>query len=202
MGVVWIVRSTLHQANRGDSPRGIDPDTQTLLSELLNKQRTVISVSRTDFDIRSALDLGDEFGFQPVIYGGDEVYRIVDEFKERGGKLVYTALATSTASLRGQEGTELRWNVPGKLAEEEIEFCLAGDALLDQARFAVRFGLDPKSAFASITSRPAEMIGQADRIGTISVGKDADLVGLSGHPLKPTSGVQWTMVGGKTYGSE
>ena len=199
MGVVWIVRNALHQIGNGGSLVGLDPNTSAVLADLLGGKRSAISVSRTDFDIRSALDLGDEFGFRPVIYGGDEVYRILDEFKERDGKLVFNALTASTGTLSGSEGTELRWNVPGKLHEADIEFCLAGRELLEQARFAVRFGLDSKIALQAITSRPAEFIGQAERIGTISVGKDADLVALNGDPLKPTSGVQWTMVNGKIY---
>ncbi len=199
MGVVWIIRNTLHQVSNGKSLSSLDPNTNRVLGELLSGKQSAISVSRTDFDIRSALDLGDEFGFKPVIYGGDEVYRILDEFQERKGKLVFTALTASTGALFGSEGTELRWNVPGKLDEADIEFCLAGRNLLEQARFAVRFGLDRKLALQAITALPAEFIGQAERVGTISVGKDADLVGLSGDPLETTSGIQWTMVRGKIY---
>ncbi|MGB7327493.1 MAG: hypothetical protein WBD31_21635, partial [Rubripirellula sp.] len=119
MGVVWIVRNSLHQTRSGKQLLGLDPNTTGVLNELLDGTRAAISVSRTDFDIRSALDLGDEFGFKPVVYGGDEIYRIFEEFKDREGKLVYTALTASTAALRGpEERTDLRWNVPGKLAEE------------------------------------------------------------------------------------
>ncbi|MEZ6135202.1 MAG: amidohydrolase family protein [Pirellulaceae bacterium] len=199
MGVVWIVRATLHKIAQGKALDQLDPNTGKLLEELLAGQRQVISVSRAEFDIRAALDLGKDFGFQPVIYGGDEVYRILDEFKERQGRVVYTALTATTGALRGREGTELRWNIPGKLSQAEVDFCLAGDELLDQARFATRFGLAPQQALAAITLQPAKFIGQADRIGSITVGKDADLLGLSGAPLRPTSGVEWTMVNGKTY---
>ncbi len=202
MGVVWIVRSTLHRLKNGEPISELDPSAAPLLSNMLAGKVPVASVSRTDFDIRASLDLGDEFGFDPIIYGGDEVYRILDEFKERGGRIVYTALATSTSSLRGSEGTALRWNVPGKLLESGTEFCLAGNALLDQARFAVRFGLEPQVALEAITIRPAKMIGQADHIGSLTEGKHADLVGLSGDPLKPTSAVTWTMVNGTIYGND
>ncbi len=201
MGVVWIVRSTVHRLRQGTPLESLDAGAAAIMQEALAGERPVISVSRTDFDIRSALDLGDEFGFKPVIYGGDEVYRIVDELKQRQAELVYTALGNATVSLRGQEGTELRWNVPGQLAEADIPFCLAGSSLLDQARFAVRFGLEPQQALAAITRRPAEVIGQAERIGTITVGKDADLAALTGDPLRPTSAVIWTMVSGKIHGN-
>lgn len=203
MGVVWIVRSTLHRVANGKLTDAADPKTPVILSEILAGERQVISVSRTDYDIRSALDLGDEFGFKPTIYGGDEAYRIIDELKERKPKIVYTAITTSSSprGLRGDERTELRWNVLGQLADAEIEFCLAGDDLLEKARFAIRYGLSADTALRSITLGPAEMLGLQDKIGSITVGKDADLVALTGSPEKTTSRVAWTMVDGKVYGN-
>jgi imidazolonepropionase-like amidohydrolase len=202
MGVVWIIRSSFSRIRSGGAVDGADPMATSLLKEILSGKRKSLAVSRTDFDIRSALDLGDEFGFKPTIYGGDEVYRIIDEFKKRDAKVVYTALARSAASSRGSEGTALRWNVPGKLTEAKVPFCLAGEALLDQARFALRFGLTPEQSLAAVTLRPAEILGLSDRIGSISTEKDADMVALNGDPLQPTSGITWTMVGGKIYGND
>lgn len=202
MGVVWIARSTLHRLGQGQAVSELDDEGKEILASSLAGERPIISVSRADFDIRSALDIGDEFSFKPTIYGGDEVYRIVDEFKERSGKLVYTAMVTSPNDLRGPEGTERRLNVPGKLVDSGIEFCLAGEQLLEKARFAVRFGLKPEQALAAITSIPAEMIGQAGRIGSIAVDHDADLIAFTGDPLQPGSAIEWTMVNGTIYGDD
>ncbi len=203
MGVVWIIRSTLHRTQLGEISDALAPEATEILQGLLDGTHPVISVSRTDYDIRSALELGTTYGFLPTIYGGDEVYRMVDEFKQSKANLVYTALTTNSSgrSLRGSEGTQLRWNVPGKLHARGIPFCLAGDNLLDQARFAVRFGLPKAEALAAITLKPAEILNLDGRLGSIKTGKDADLVALSGDPLKPTSSVTWTMVGGKIYGN-
>jgi hypothetical protein len=203
MGVVWIIRSTLHRTQQGEMSDALDSSTTSVLNGMLDGSRSVVSVSRKDYDIRSALELGDNFGFQPTIYGGDEVYRMVDEFKASGAPLVYTALTVNSTSrsLRGAEGSELRWNVPGKLQSAGVKYCLAGDNVLEQARFAVRFGLPKSDALAAITLRPAEILALEDRVGSIASGKDADLVALSGDPLRPTSTVSWTMVGGKIYGN-
>ena len=203
MGVVWIVRRTLHQTQQSDVALPWTADTQEILQGMLNGNYPVLCVSRTDFDIRSALKLGQDHGFLPTIYGGHEVYRMMDDFKTSGARLVYTALTTNaTASaLRGSEGTELRWNVPGRLHASGIPFCLAGPNLLDQARFAVRFGLPPEEALKAITLYPAQTLAMADELGSITIGKQADLVALTGDPLDPTSRVMWTMVGGEIYGN-
>ncbi|MCR9292758.1 MAG: amidohydrolase family protein [bacterium] len=203
MGVVWIVRRTLHRAQQPDADLPWTADTQEILHGILTGEHSVLCVSRTDFDIRSALKLGQDHGFQPTIYGGDEVYRMMDDFKASGARLVYTALTTnaSASALRGSEGTELRWNVPGRLHSSGIPFCLAGPNLLDQARFATRFGLPRDEALKAITLYPAQTLAMEDQLGSITTGKQADLVALTGDPLEPTSRVLWTMVGGEIYGN-
>ena len=48
---------------------------------------------------------------------------------------------------------------------------------------AVRGGLDPEEALAAITSSAAEIAGRSKRVGTLTPGKDADVVVTSGHPF-------------------
>ena len=45
---------------------------------------------------------------------------------------------------------------------------------------------------------PAEILGVADRIGSLKVGKDADIVILSGHPLDSLSQIEMVLIEGKT----
>ena len=64
--------------------------------------------------------------------------------------------------------------------------------LLRTGGLAVRGGLSTESALRALTLTPAEMIGLSDRIGSLEVGKEADLVVLSGPPLSTWSLVQQT----------
>jgi imidazolonepropionase-like amidohydrolase len=123
----------------------------------------------------------------------------MDAILERKPTIIYTAMinAANSRELRGTEGTERRFNVVGQLANADVPFCLAGEKLLDQARFATRFGLDRSVALESITSKSAKALQQDKRVGSIAVGKDADLLAFNGDPLEFTSSIQWTMVDGK-----
>ena len=56
--------------------------------------------------------------------------------------------------------------------------------------------MDEAKAFQAITSRPAEFLHVYDRIGSIDMGKDSDLVILSGHPFDFASHVEKVMVNG------
>ena len=66
-----------------------------------------------------------------------------------------------------------------------------------QAATAVKYGLPIAEALTAITQRPADTIGVGKLVGSIEVGKDADLVVLTGDPLKLDTWVDKTMIGGK-----
>ena len=72
-----------------------------------------------------------------------------------------------------------------------------GSATLPRAvRYAVRLGLGTGDALAALSSGPADFLGLDDRIGTLSPGKDADLVVWSGPPFQPSSRVLAVMIDG------
>ena len=191
MGVVWILRNTFNKAKRST-----DQISYAKLKETVAAERPLMMVSRMSYDIVTVGTLADEFGFQPIIVGGDEAYKVKEELVERNYPLVLKY--DNPGTTRGAEGSELCWNNPGILAEAGLTFAIAGDNLLEKARFARRFGLDADVAMASITTTPAEIIGVSDRVGKIAAGYDADLIALSGEPLELTTSIRWVMVNGKT----
>ncbi len=70
-------------------------------------------------------------------------------------------------------------------------------SLIHQARTAARAGLDRAEALTMITGRAAEMCGQANRLGAIRPGLDADLVLWSGDPLSETSRILLVVLDGR-----
>jgi imidazolonepropionase-like amidohydrolase len=66
------------------------------------------------------------------------------------------------------------------------------------AALAVREGMLEEEALKAMTIYPAEIIGVADRVGSLEPGKDADVVVLSGHPFDFRSVVEWVLVDGET----
>jgi imidazolonepropionase-like amidohydrolase len=71
------------------------------------------------------------------------------------------------------------------------------DELTTQAAAAVHYGLDEKSALEGLTIVPARSFGIASRVGSLEVGKDADVVIRNGPPLDPRSAVLCVVVNGK-----
>ncbi len=70
--------------------------------------------------------------------------------------------------------------------------------LYHEAAKSVRYaGMDRVRALDLVTLNPAKQLGIAERVGSIEVGKDADLVLLTGDPLSSLARVEWTMVDGE-----
>ena len=191
MGVVWILRKTFDKAKRSESP-----DALVTIKESLEGKRSLMVVSRMSHDLTSVATLADEFGFSPILVGGQEAYKVKQMIAER--KYPVILQRQTTGSIFGPERSMLCWNQAGLLAEAGITFAFSGDDLLEQARFAHRHGLAKDQALAAITSTPANLLGIADTVGTIKPGKDADLIALNGDPLELTTSIRWVMVNGRT----
>lgn len=190
MGVVWILRRTFDAANNGGEGKSMD-----LVRGSIKGDHPVFAVSRTHFDNLSLMEISREFGMKvPIVFGGQESWRIIDDLKEAKTSVVLGRLQPN--SPRGQEQTRLAADNAVRLHKAGIPFALSEGDLLDQARFAVRNGLDPKAALEAITISPAKILGIDKRVGAIAEGLDADLVALSGDPLEFTTAVQWVMVDG------
>ena len=65
------------------------------------------------------------------------------------------------------------------------------------AALAAAHGMDADAALRAITLTPAEIFGVADRIGSLDVGKDADIVIMTGHPFETSSRVNMVLIEGK-----
>jgi len=79
---------------------------------------------------------------------------------------------------------------------------------LNQAKefeYYVNYGMTPMQAIRSGTVVPAELLGWSDKVGTIETGKRADIVAVSGDPLKDITELQrvkFVMKGGTVYKNE
>lgn len=194
MGVVWILRSTFDKVRRSR-----EVESRELLESALSGQRPLMAVARTSYDIQALLNVGEEFDFAPpVIVGGQEAYKIAGPLAASGIPVILGPQTTGSDS--GPEQTELAWNQPSQLSKAGITFAFSGGNLLEQARFAHRFGLDGNLALQAITKTPAELLKVADRVGAIAPGMDADLVAVDGDdPLAFTSKIRFVMVNGQVF---
>lgn len=163
-------------------------------------------------ELKELLQLSKELDYKLVISGCVESWVIPTELAESGASVVITP-RTKRQPRFGEEDSSGSWiETPRVLESAGVPFAvqtlgtamsldgLAGRDLSSlplEAAFAVRGGASEAKALASITIVPATMLALQDRIGSIEVGKDADLLILNGPPLDYRSYVEKAIVNGK-----
>ena len=139
--------------------------------------------------IHAVLKFADEQKLRRIILvGGNDAWRVADELKQRGIPVIVGG--TLALPRRRSDSYDDAFMLPGRLAAAGVQFCISdGDGpastrnLPHHAGMAAGFGLDPIEAIKSVTLYPAQIMGVADRVGSIDVGKIADLQITDGDPL-------------------
>ncbi len=199
MGVVWEVRKAFYDAKEqleqtaANAPPSPDPATE-VLTKVLQGQLVAYTTARSEQDIRTALRLASEFGYRTVIDEAQDAYHVVDEIAAAKVTVLLGApSAEQVAGRAGADGATPRFSTIALLAQKNVPFVVttgSNAAALDlvrEAMFAVRFGLSTEQALDAVTIRPAQLLGVADRVGSLAAGKDADFVVWSHDPLDPAA---------------
>ena len=152
-------------------------------------------------DIFTALRIAKEFGVKITLEHVTEGHLIVDELAKENVPMAVGPTLTSASKF------ELRnksWTTPGVLAAAGCQVSIITDApVIPQqylplcAGLAVQAGMDPFVALQAITINPAKHIGVEDRIGSLEVGKDADIVITDGCPFEVSTQVKYVLIDGK-----
>lgn len=190
----------IEQAQKEDKPL---PDRDLKLEALvrvLNRELPArIHAHRAD-DILTAIRISEEFGLDYVIEHCTEGYKIADILAEKKVR------ATIGPLLMGHSKHEL-WNVtlenPGLLAKAGVTVAIQTDTssgtkwLPVHVGLAIREGMDVEAAFRSVTLTPAEIIGVADRMGSLEAGKDADIAIFDGFPFSNMTHCEMVFIDGE-----
>jgi imidazolonepropionase-like amidohydrolase len=191
-----------NKAKAAEPPKR-DLSVEPLVKLLEGRMTAWIECYRSD-DIMTALRIIDEFKLKAVLIGCTEGFKIAEEIAKRnvpvvvgplgiGPKRVETEEVTiSNAAILAKAGVKVVVHAEDALgvgSQEELPLAAA---------LAVRGGLSPELALRSITLTAAEVLGVADRVGSLEPGKDADLVIFDGDPLSYRTRVERVLINGVT----
>lgn len=203
MGVEWTWRRAFYDAiaSRRVAERAF-PGSEEIL-DVLDGGRPLVIGAATTQDIRTAIFLKREFAVPNlIVQGAAELWRDPEMAIESGARFVLPPY--SWGGRIATENAFHAWNSAHLLHEAGVEFALSGRGSLDwearlamQPAYAMRGGLPFDAALEAVTLAPARLVGADDRIGSIEVGKDADLVLWSGTPFQPSSRVVGVVLNGE-----
>jgi imidazolonepropionase-like amidohydrolase len=152
-------------------------------------------------DIATAVRIAEEFGVKMSWEHATEGHRIAEWIAEKGVPAVW---GPSLMSRPKWEMRELSFDTPKALYDAGVKFAFQTDSmganiayLPISAGLAVKHGLPYEEALRAITIVPAEILGVADRVGSIEKGKDADLRILDGDPLELRTSVEMVLIDGE-----
>ena len=159
----------------------------------------VKAVSPTD--IETALRLADELGFRLVLSGSTQALQAhVPMLRERNVPVILGTYYSFINSHTGEQ-TGFEYGTAALLSSNGIRVAFGGlegetKLLSVNAGIAVQNGMDHTEALKALTLYPAEILGVADRLGSLAPGRDADIVLYRGDPLEITSPVEMVFVNG------
>lgn len=181
------------------------PDQNIILESLVpyvRGERPVIFRADRESELRGAIKFADEMKLKPIILGGDDAARIVGLLKEKNVPVILTGIWDLPS--REDDFYDSLYETAGKLQQAGVRFCISsGDSgpnvrnLPFYAGMAAAFGLPKAEALKAVTLYPAQIMNVADRMGSIEVGKMANLVVTDGDLLETRTHVRHLFIDGR-----
>ena len=192
--------------------RAAAPSPDPRLASLLpyaKGEKPVIFRAEGRVEILDALKIAGDLKLKAVISGGAEAWKVADALK--AAKVPVLVGGTLRLPTSPTDPYDAAYANPARLLEAGVSFAIksgGGDVgtasrnLPYDAGMAVAYGLPESAALRAVTLAPAEILGVADQLGSLDVGKRANLVITAGHVLQPTAEVKGLFLAGKPLAAE
>jgi imidazolonepropionase-like amidohydrolase len=171
----------------------------------LKREQAVFLHADDALSIGAALDFAAEFQLRAVLVGGAEAWRLADRLRAQTVPVILGG--THVLPQRRFDAVDAIYAQAARLKAAGVLFAIAtpGDSfdtsnlrnLPYQAASAVAYGLSFEDALRAITLSPAEILGVADRVGSLDPGKLATLVIADGDPLEARTNVERAWIRGR-----
>ena len=170
------------------------------LVEVLTGKRVVHFHTHKANDVLTAIRIGKEFGFKPVLHHVSEGWKIANEIAAAGlassiisidvpgGKMEAMQLSLGTGAALEKAGAAVGFHTDDGITDSRL--------FIRSAALMVREGMSKEKALEGLTLAGARMLDLSSRVGSLEKGKDADFIILSGDPFSIYTKVEQTWVEG------
>ena len=169
------------------------------LQPVLKGEEPLLVLANRASDLLAAVRLAHEFNIRLVLMGAAEAWMVADQLVAAHVPVVINAL-TDIPTFDSLGAT---LENAARLSKAGVTLALAtfdtqnSRTLRQVAGNAIAYGMGRDAALEAVTLTPAKLWGVADRIGSLDVGKDADLVIWSGDPFELTTGAEHVFIKGR-----
>lgn len=203
-----LIKTLAYVRKREKADDGFEPDLRLeAMAKLVEREIPLMVTAHRHQDIVAALRIAKEFDLRLVIDGAADAHLLVDEIRESGAPVI---LHPTMKRARG-EAENLSFETAAKLDEAKIPVAIQSGyeayvpktrVVLFEAAVAAANGLSQDRALRTITLGAAEILGIADRVGSLEVGKDGDLALYDGDPFEYTTHCVGTVIEGVRVSDE
>jgi imidazolonepropionase-like amidohydrolase len=172
------------------------------LVPVVRGQLPVLFTAERAGEIRAAVNFAREMKLKPIILGGRDAWQVTDLLKQHDVPVILTSVMDLPS--REDDPYDVNFSAPAKLHRVGVRFAItSGDRgaevrnLPYTAGMAAAFGLPRDAALRSVTLAPAQILGVGDRLGSIEVGKMANLVVTDGDLLEPRTKTRYLFIDGR-----
>jgi imidazolonepropionase-like amidohydrolase len=174
---------------------------ESMLPALSGQMPVIFPADRAN-DIRDAVTFAEEMHLKPIIMGGQEAPAVAAFLKQHNVPVIVTAVLKLPS--REDDPFDVNYSIPAKLAAAGVQFAIStGDkgseirTMPYQAGMAAANGLSKTDALKSVTLWPAQIFGVADKMGSIDVGKMANVVVTTGDILEAKTDTKYLFIDGR-----
>lgn len=177
----------------------IDPRLEALIPYAHGERPVIIQAHRKS-EVLDALKFAEELNIKIILSGATEAWKVAGELKRRNVPVIVGPVMTMPQEV--WDCYDAPFTGPARLYEAGVQFCIRSEGgtnsrnLPYEAAMAIAYGLPYEEGLKAVTLYPAQILGVEDRLGSITVGKLANLVLTDGDLLQPTTQVRALFIGG------
>lgn len=172
------------------------------MAAYIRGEKPVIFTAERERDIRAVAKFVGEMKLKGIIVGGQEAWKVADDLKKNNISVVYTNIYS--LPVRDDDAYDYLFEAPAKMQAAGIKYSIStGDGgpevrdLPYHAGLASAYGLSKEDALKSVTLYAAEVLGVAEKMGSLDVGKVANVVVTDGDILDPRTNIKYMFINGR-----
>jgi hypothetical protein len=181
------------------------PKQDVVLASLVSAARgqmPVLFVANRATDIREAVTFAEEMKLKPVIMGGQDAWQVAAFLKQHNVPVLLASIMDLPT--REDDPYDVNYSAAATLQKAGVRFAITSGDNGPEARnlpytagMAAAFGLSKEDALRSVTLWPAQIMGYSDKLGSIEVGKMANLVVTNGDILEAKTETKFLFIDGR-----
>jgi imidazolonepropionase-like amidohydrolase len=183
----------------------IDPRFEAL-RPYLSGEKPIYIEADTKQEIVEALHFAEKEKLKIVLCSVTDGWKVADKIKSANVPVIVGPVMRKP--VEDYDTFDAAYANAGRMHEAGVKLCFRSDTASNsrnapfEAAMAVAYGLPEREALRSVTLTSAEILGAADRLGSLTAGKRANIIITDGSPLQPTTQIKGILINGQPFQPE